>query len=166
MSSSRFWLAAGVLFVVFEMALLWAAASTGLSTATLALSPAQMAGQRVIYSYSGLTPPARLLWLISHGQAAGVIFFGENITGHTQIRAVIQELEQASASASNPVRAPLLLMTDQEGGQVRRLSGAPLVSEKEIGESADAAKKAASAGTGAAHNLAGVGIKREPDSGA
>ena len=55
-----------------------AAASTG-------LSPQQLAGQRVIYSYSGLNPPASLISLIQHGEAAGVIFFGQNIASRTQI---------------------------------------------------------------------------------
>ena len=134
------------------------AAAATRAAATVTLSPAQMAGQRVIYSYAGLTPPASLLTLISHGEAAGVIFFGGNISGHAQIRAVIAKLEQANSSSHNPVRAPLLLMTDQEGGRVRRLSGAPLLSERQIGESTDPAVKATLAGTGAAHNLAGVGM--------
>jgi beta-N-acetylhexosaminidase len=133
-----------------------AGASAASLTATL--SPAQLAGQRVIYSYAGRTPPARLLWLISHGRAAGVVFFGDNITGHTQIRAVVARLEKANAATTNPVQAPLLLMTDQEGGQVRRLSGAPLLSEKQIGASDEPEAKARSAGAGAAHNLTGVGM--------
>ncbi len=123
-----------------------------------ALSPQQMAGQRVIYSYSGLNPPAQLLQLISHGDVGGVIFFGQNITSDTQISSVITELDQANASPLNPVREPLLLMTDQEGGLVRRLPGAPLLSEKQIGESADPAAAAADAGTGAGLNLRGVGM--------
>ncbi len=122
------------------------------------LSLAQLAGQRVIYSYGGLTPPAALLRLISHGEAAGVIFFGQNISGQAQIAKVIGELEQANASPQNPVRAPLLLMTDQEGGTVRRMPGAPLLSERQIGEAADPAAQAAAAGTGAALNLRGVGM--------
>jgi len=40
------------------------------------LSPAQLADQRVIYSYRGLTPPAGLPDVLRHGEAAGVIFFG------------------------------------------------------------------------------------------
>ena len=135
-----------------------AATPTSAGTAVATLSPSQIAGQRVIYSYAGHIPPASLLRLISHGEAAGVVFFGRNITGHAQIRAVIQKLEQANASSLNPVRAPLLLLTDQEGGQIRRLSGAPLLSEKQIGEAADPAAKATAAGTSTAHNLAGVGM--------
>lgn len=128
------------------------------STTIPALSPRQMAGQRVIYSYTGLTPPAGLLSLISHGEAAGVIFFGDNISSRAQIRAVIQTLEHADASPQNPVRAPLLLMTDQEGGKIRRLSGAPLLSEKQIGTSTDPAVEASKEGTAAGRNLRDLGL--------
>ena len=96
------------------------------ATVLSGLTARQLAGQRVIYSYPGLTPPASLLALIRDGAAGGVIFFGDNISSHAQIAAVIRTLEAADADPSNPVRAPLLLMTDQEGGQVRRLSGAPV----------------------------------------
>jgi beta-N-acetylhexosaminidase len=123
-----------------------------------ALSPQQMAGQRVIYSYGGLKPPAGLLRLIRHGEVGGVIFFGPNVSSPAQIASVIAELDRANASPLNPVRAPLLLMTDQEGGLVRRVPGAPLLSEREIGEAADPAAEAANAGTGAGLNLRGLGI--------
>ena len=123
---------------------------------TVKLSPAQLAGQRVIFSYPGLTPPAGLLDQISEGLAGGVIFFGENITGLSQIAAVVAQLK--AAHAASPVRAPLLLMTDQEGGVVRRLPGEPTLSEKQIGASADPVAAAANAGTGAGQNLAGVGM--------
>src|SRR6516162_10488061 len=107
----------------------------GLATVLAGLSAQQLAGQRVIYSYSGLNPPASLISLIRHGEAAGVIFFGQNISSKAQIAAVITELDQANASPLNPVQAPLLLMTDQEGGEVRRLPGRPYLSEKQIGAS-------------------------------
>jgi beta-N-acetylhexosaminidase len=122
------------------------------------LSLQQMAGQRVIYSYHGLTPPARLLNLISHGDVGGVIFFGPNISSPAQLATVIAELDQANASSLNPVREPLLLMTDQEGGLVRRLPGAPYLSELQIGESANPAAAAASAGADAGVNLRGLGM--------
>jgi beta-N-acetylhexosaminidase len=123
------------------------------------LSAAQLAGQRVIYSYPGLTPPASLLRWIRAGEAGGVIFFGQNISSSAQIASVIAELNQANASPGNPLRKyPLLLMTDQEGGVVRRLPGEPLASEKQIGESPHAIAVARAAGTGAGKNLAGVGM--------
>ena len=117
-----------------------------------------MAGQRVIYSYRGLTPPAELLSLIRHGEAAGVIFFAENVSSNAQIRAVIQTLEQAAASPQNPVGAPLLLMTDQEGGKIRRLAGEPLLSEKQIGQADDSGAEATRAGSGAGSNLRALGM--------
>ena len=122
------------------------------------LSAAQRAGQRVIYSYPGLTPPGRLLWLIRHGQAAGVIFFGQNISSEPQIAAAIRQLEAADAASTNPVRSPLLLMTDQEGGLVKRLPGRPFLSEKQIGEARNPGAAATTAGQGAAANLLGVGM--------
>jgi len=122
----------------------------------LKLTPVQWAGQRVIFSYPGTTPPASLLDQISAGQAGGVIFFGENITSLSQIASVIQQLD--AASQASPVRAPLLLMTDQEGGIVRRLPGEPVLSEKQIGASADPPAEAAAAGAGAGQNLAGAGM--------
>jgi beta-N-acetylhexosaminidase len=120
------------------------------------LTSLQLAGQRIIGSYPGLTPPASLLADISQGQLAGVIFFGGNIAGDTQIAGVIRQLRQAQARS--PVQVPLLLMTDQEGGLVRRLPGQPALSEKQIGQSANATAAATAAGTAAGQNLASVGM--------
>ncbi len=126
------------------------------TTARASLSSMQMAGQRVIYSYAGLTPPQALLQQIRAGQAAGVLFFGDNISSESQIAGVIAQLRQAQEQS--PVGAPLLLMTDQEGGQVRRLPGAPVESAKQIGQSANPRSAASAAGTAAGQNLAGVGM--------
>ena len=123
------------------------------------LSATQLAGQRVIYSYTGLTPPANLLRWIRAGKVAGVIFFGSNISSQAQLAAVAAELNKANASPKNPMRHyPLLLMTDQEGGLVRRLPGAPDESEKQIGEGTHPAVAARAAGRGAGQNLTGAGL--------
>jgi beta-N-acetylhexosaminidase len=125
------------------------------------LSAAQLAGQRVIYSYRGLTPPASLLTLIRNGEAGGVIFFASNYASRAQFSRVVTELEAANARPTNPARRyPLLLMTDQEGGLVRRLPGAPALSEKAIGAMRPAAAQAAArqAGAGAAANLRSYGL--------
>src|SRR5262249_28070987 len=70
------------------------AIAAGPTTEHAAVLPAgltnlQLAGQRVIYSYPGLTPPQSLFDGIRNGQAAGVIFFGENISSDAQIASVI-----------------------------------------------------------------------------
>jgi len=132
--------------------------STPTGPALPKLSLEQMAGQRVIYSYGGLEPPAELLRLISRGDAAGVIFFSQNVSSRAQLTNVVAELEKADASPDNPVRAPLLLMTDQEGGQIRRVPGAPLLSELQIGEAPDPSAAATTAGASAGQNLRGIGI--------
>ena len=139
------------------------AAGIAAAKATLPkLTTLQLAGQRVIYSYPGRTPPARLLWLIRHGEVAGVIFFTGNIgtsaADLASFKKVVAELQAANRAATNPVRAPLLLMTDQEGGIVRRLPGPPTLSEKKIGASSNPAGKAATAGRNAASYLRGFGI--------
>ncbi|HEX2132798.1 MAG TPA: glycoside hydrolase family 3 N-terminal domain-containing protein [Actinophytocola sp.] len=116
----------------------------------------QAAGQRVVYSYSGLVPPESLLARIRAGEAAGVIFFGENVASLEQIAGVVAQLR--AAAAQSPVDEPLLLMTDQEGGQIRRLPGAPALSHKDVGRSADPLAAATTAGRGAGRTLAGVGM--------
>jgi beta-N-acetylhexosaminidase len=120
------------------------------------LSAQQLAGQRVIYSYAGLTPPASLLARIRAGEAAGVIFFADNISSQSQIMRVTGELQRAAGDG--PIKEPLLLMTDQEGGQVRRLPGPPAASEKEIGASAEPVAAASRAGAGAGRNLTAAGL--------
>ena len=133
--------------------------ATGSPVAPPKLTPAQLAGQRVIYSYAGYTPPASLLRWIREGEVGGVIFFGGNIASKSQIASVIAELDRANASPQNPLRnSPLLLMTDQEGGLVHRLPGPPVLSEKQIGESAHPGAAARAAGTGAGKNLRGAGL--------
>ncbi len=85
-----------------------------------------------------------------------MIFFKANITSRAQLRRVVALLQDAAAQS--PTKEPLLLMTDQEGGAIRRLAGAPLLSEKAIGRSPDGAALAAEAGRGAALNLEDVGL--------
>jgi beta-N-acetylhexosaminidase len=120
------------------------------------LSLRQLAGQRIIYAYSGLTPPPFLLARIEHGEAAGVIFFATNIASLPQLHAVIDRLQAANAKSS--VHEPLLLLTDQEGGLVRRLPGAPRLSEQQIGAGVDPLALASQAGRSAGAELAQVGV--------
>ncbi|MGH2960859.1 MAG: glycoside hydrolase family 3 N-terminal domain-containing protein [Solirubrobacterales bacterium] len=124
------------------------------------LSTPQLVGQRVIVSYEGLEPPDALLELIREGKAAGVIFFGHNIANRTQSANVIAELQSAAEHAvlPRPLRRPLLLMTDQEGGIVRRIPGPPGMTEQQIGESPRSRLLAKQAGRAAGRTLAGVGV--------
>jgi beta-N-acetylhexosaminidase len=120
-----------------------------------AMSLDELAGQRVIYAYSGLRPPASLLAVIRAGEAGGVIFFGSNISGASQIRGVISQLHRASLAS--PLHRRLLILVDQEGGAVRRLPGPPALSEKAIGKAKNAVALARGAGRAAGLSLAAVG---------
>ena len=132
-------------------------ASAAPSVSTPDLTPIQLAGQRVIYSFTGKTVPSDLLTLIREGEVGGVIFFTSNVTSVSQLAGVTKQLDEAQQAS--PVHLPLLLMTDQEGGEVRRISGGqPTNSELTIGESSNPSQEAAAAGTGAAQTLTSAGL--------
>ncbi|PYC87392.1 beta-N-acetylhexosaminidase [Streptomyces tateyamensis] len=120
------------------------------------LTDDQLAGQRVVYSYKGSTPPEPLLTAIRTGRAAGVIFFGSNTADPERFRQAVAALRQAQLQS--PVHQPLLLMTDQEGGSVRRLPGAPELSARALGAQPDAVAAAQRAGQEAGANLAAAGL--------
>lgn len=119
-------------------------------------TPQQLAGQRIIYSYPGLTVSGALLERVAAGEAAGVIFFGRNIASRAQISETVAQLREAQRES--PSGDPLLLMTDQEGGLIRRLPGDPVLSQQQIGQDGDPLAAATAAGTAAGRNLASVGM--------
>lgn len=110
-----------------------------------------LAGAHVIYSYSGTTPPEELTTLIEGGLVGGVILFGNNV--NSSLPAIIESWQTAYANSPAYIGSPLLIMTDQEGGEVRRLPGGPTQSEKTIGESSNAEQAASQAGSDAAAAL-------------
>ena len=114
-----------------------------------------LAGYHVIHSYPGLSPPASLLTLTEQGKVGGIILFGENVGSN--LSAVMASFQTAYSKSPGYSGKPLLIMTDQEGGEVRRLSGGPDLSAKEIGESADPAAAGKLAGQQAASALSASG---------
>lgn len=125
-------------------------------TTVPAAASLRLAGRRIVYSYPGDTPPPELLDTIRAGRAAGVILFKENAPSPEQLRVTVELLK--NAAQESPSGAPLLLMTDQEGGKVRRLPGAPVHSARQTGAAADPAGDAARSGAGAAGTLADAGL--------
>jgi beta-N-acetylhexosaminidase len=116
-----------------------------------ALTDAQLVGQRMVFAYSGTTPPAALKRRIRAGEAAGVILFSRNIASKAALRRTLAALQAIPRPAA--VDAPLLVLVDQEGGPVRRLPGEPAA-----GASATTTPAAAqAAGLGAGRNLRSVG---------
>jgi beta-N-acetylhexosaminidase len=117
------------------------------------LTPAQLAGQRVVLGFHGTRPPRDLLRRVRRGEAAGVILFARNIRSRAQVRAMTAALQRRRP----PGDPPLLVTIDQEGGLVKRLAGAPNRSAAAIGRSGSESLAAAE-GLGTARNLRGVGV--------
>jgi beta-N-acetylhexosaminidase len=99
------------------------AIGSGQKAAAPRLTLRQAIGQRMVFAYGGAHPPAALRRRIARGEAAGVVLFSRNIRSVAAVRAQIAELQRIKRPAT--VDAPLLVMVDQEGGDVRRLPGPP-----------------------------------------
>jgi beta-N-acetylhexosaminidase len=125
------------------------------------LTARQLVGLSTIFSYDGTSPPAALRRRIARGEAGGVILFGQNVGSRSRLRAAMRSLQAIPRPAG--LRAPLLVMIDQEGGQVKRLGGAPSRSPAALGRigSADLARRE---GQATAANLrdAGVNVNLAP----
>jgi beta-N-acetylhexosaminidase len=91
---------------------------------------ARQLGQMIVARLAGPIPSSSLLARIQAGQVGGVILFGDNVTGGLPaIRTLTVELQDAAARGGNP---PLLIMTDQEGGEVNRLPAPPTLAPSQM----------------------------------
>jgi beta-N-acetylhexosaminidase len=89
-----------------------------------------MLGQMIVARFAGTSPSAALLARIRTGEVGGVILFTDNFGGGlATARSTIAELQRAAREGGNP---PLLVMTDQEGGEVSRLPGPPTPAASEM----------------------------------
>jgi beta-N-acetylhexosaminidase len=95
------------------------------------LSAAQLAGQMSIASFDGTVPPAALRDRIRRGQLAGVIIYTANVTTRTALGSTVRSLQAIPRPAG--LGAPLLILLDQEGGEVKRVSGPPRDSASTLG---------------------------------
>jgi beta-N-acetylhexosaminidase len=69
--------------------------------------------------------------MIKAGDLAGVILFSENLPSRHHARRLIGQLQ--GIKRPRGLRDPLLIMIDQEGGLVKRLSGPPNASAQDMG---------------------------------
>lgn len=118
------------------------------------LTPAQLAGSRIVVGFDGPTTPGPVRRMIRSGQVAGVILFADNLPSRAAARHLTRGLEGIPRPPG--LRSPLLVMTDQEGGLVKRLGGAPSASAQEMG--ARGAAYSRRQGRRAAENLRDVGV--------
>jgi len=117
-----------------------------------AMTVRQAVGQHMVFAYDGLTPPPQLRTRIARGEAAGVILFTRNVRSAGQVRAAIDGLQAIRRPPG--LRAPLIVMTDQEGGVVRRIPGAPARGAGDVTTPAEARAD----GRAAARTLRGAGV--------
>jgi beta-N-acetylhexosaminidase len=84
------------------------------------LPPGELAGARIVAGYNGgANPPAALRGAIRAGHVAGVVLYAENLPSRADARRLIATLQ----GIPRPVRDPLLILIDQEGGLVKRIDG-------------------------------------------
>jgi beta-N-acetylhexosaminidase len=140
---------------------IWVALADGTTTGPLTrhsradnLSIAQLAGERIIAGFSGPHPSAKVKAMIAKGEAAGVILFDENLGTRHHARRLIRKLE--AINRPKGLRSPLLVMIDQEGGLVKRLSGPPNASAQQMGQRGERYSRRQGAKT--AKNLKDVGV--------
>jgi beta-N-acetylhexosaminidase len=124
------------------------------------LPASQLAGQRIVTGLEGTEIPARLREAIREGRIAGVVLFAENFPSRAAGRRLIARLQAIPRPPK--LRDPLLVMTDQEGGLVKRLSGAPTASARVMGERGPAFSARQGRRTAANLRDAGVNVDLAP----
>ena len=119
------------------------------------LRPGELAGERVVVGIdgTGITPELRAA--IAKGQIAGVVLFEADFPSRAAGRALIDEL-QAIPRPRRLAHLPLLVMTDQEGGEVKRVGGPPQGSAAVIGREGPASARRQGRLTAA--NLKSLGV--------
>jgi len=90
-----------------------------------------LAGLRIVTGLRGTSISPGLREAIAEGHVAGVVLFAENIPSRAAARRLTDRLQAIKRPPK--LRDPLLVMTDQEGGQVKRMSGSPSASAAHMG---------------------------------
>jgi beta-N-acetylhexosaminidase len=124
------------------------------------LPASQLAGQRVVAGLTRTEVSPRLRSAIGDGHLAGVVLFAENFPSREAGRRLISRLQAIPRPPG--LRDPLLVMIDQEGGQVKRVAGAPTVSAREMGARGPAFSRVQGRRTAANLRSLGVNVDLAP----
>lgn len=114
----------------------------------------QLAGQRIVAGFPGENPPPALRRMIRRGELAGVVLFSANFDDRAEARRLIRRLQRIRRPRG--LRDPLLVMVDQEGGQVKRLPGPPRASAAQMGSRGSGFSR--QQGTATGRSLTGLGF--------
>ncbi len=118
------------------------------------LSIPRLAGERIVVGLEGTGVSARLESAVRDGRLAGVVLFADNFPSRAAGRRLISRLQAIRRPPA--LRDPLLVMIDQEGGLVKRVSGAPAASAAVMGRRGAAFSRRQ--GRRAAANLRDLGV--------
>jgi beta-N-acetylhexosaminidase len=92
----------------------------------------RLVGQTIVAKLGSKGPDEDLIRRVRKGQVGGLIAFESDAQ---QLKADVQQLQAAASAGDNP---PLLVMVDQEGGDVKRLkTGPPDIAPADLGKSGD-----------------------------
>ena len=139
------------------LALAAGAGSTGSSTAATPLET--LVGARLVVGMQGTTPSPALLDRIRRGRVGGVILMGANVRSAPQVRSLTALLLAAADEGGRK----LLIMTDQEGGLVRRFHWAPpAVSAEVMGTRTEGAIRRTGRATATSLQRLGVDVDLAP----
>lgn len=117
----------------------------------------KLVGQTIIGKLGKADPDRDLLRRVRKGQVGGFIATApQDAETLAQQAAVLQE---AAKAGDNP---PLLIMIDQEGGEVERLDGPPNASPPEMGEAGADTAQSEGSETGSFLKTAGVNVDLAP----
>jgi beta-N-acetylhexosaminidase len=130
------------------------APNTGSSQAAPKPAVANLVGQRIMVGLRGTDPTSALLNDIRTGMVGGIILFpadGATVLAPGDVRTAVSRMQQVARQGSN---RPLLIATDQEGGEVARLPGPPSVAPSEMKSPSEANQQGLATG----HYLHRLGI--------
>jgi beta-N-acetylhexosaminidase len=120
---------------------------------------ARLVGARLVVGVDGTTASPSLLERVRRGQVGGVILMGSNVRNAPQVRTLTASLRAAATAGG----VHLLVMTDQEGGTVRRFRWAPpAASAEELGRLGEAAIRRRGYDTATALERLGVDVDLAP----
>jgi beta-N-acetylhexosaminidase len=120
----------GAVLVVIVLLIVLISGGGGSSEEPIPLK--RLVGQTIVAKLGSKGPDQDLIRRVRKGHVGGVIALE---TDAQQLKGDIQQLQAAASAGDNP---PLLVMVDQEGGDVKRISnGPPDVSPADLGKSGD-----------------------------
>jgi beta-N-acetylhexosaminidase len=106
--------------------------SGGGSSSEKTIGLKRLVGQTIVAKLGAKGPDQALIQRVKQGRVGGVIVFNRDAA---KLKAEVAALQQAASAGGSP---PLLVMVDQEGGDVKRLpQGPPNASPGQLGRSGD-----------------------------